>query len=543
MGSRKMRALLRGGGRLSARTNGIILALHAILAPFVALRGYAATQDGPAHLYGGHILWSLAHDPASPYAAFFSANLHPRSNSLFSYAVVLLEGTLSAERIGGLALLFGLWGLPLSALAFSRSLRLVASSGPSPVLPPLTATWLACPLAYNYFLYRGFFNYALSIPLAFFCLAAVVASGSSNQGRIARAIFGASAPVFAFLASLAHPAAIVFLLVSIPFAALRASFFGRVIASSAIGLLLAFGLASRIRNDGPLRMRFSNPLTSAWMIARTLGITHTWLEVIPAVILLGLLGWGALRAARRLRPLRNTWPTAWPAVLAAGLMIAYFFVPFEFGGAAGLNERIPLFSAMLLIPYVPLTPTLATPSLVGFAVFSVYTALGSVARDARIRTLREAPGAQLIPRGSVVYTVSLQTKLGSVSADLGRHLLADVARRNDLVAAEVFCGHPAHVLVCQPPVPPSYDGSAVQRFEHLEPQDQRRALDDATSPIRQSFAEIARSAPHSDYLLVLGAPLLDETFDRDVVAPLGATLLGPPGAPVRTYRLPPRSAH
>jgi hypothetical protein len=135
--------------------------------------------------------------------------------------------------------------------------------------------------------------------------------------------------------------------------------------------------------------------------------------------------------------------------------------------------------------------------------------------------------------------VSLQVKLGSISADLGRHLLADVAREHDLVARSVFCGHPAHVLKCEALLPASFDESAIQSFEHFDERERQRALRNPASPVRLLLKQIAVSARRADYLVVLGAPALDEIFEHDVVMPLGAIHLGPEGEPVRVYRVPP----
>jgi hypothetical protein len=484
------------------------------------------------------VLWSLQHDPSSPYARFFVSNLRPIGNSLFSYLALGLMGHLSEERIASLALFAALWGFPLSAIAFSGALRRAATPEERSNLPNVAATSLACPLAYNYFFYRGFFNYAVSVPLAMLCLAGVVASGDERARRLARASFGAGAVVFGLLAALAHPAAMVLLLVATPAACLRGSELRRIVGGAVTLLLILFAGVSRVSTDGPSPTRFSSPFSAIWMAVRAVGVTHTLLEVISALALLGLVGWGAVRVSRQIRSLRTTWATFWPAALALVLIPGYFFVPFEFGGAAGLNERIPLFVAMLLLPYVPLTRKLGSGLVVGFTAFSLYTAIESVPRDARAERIREARGASLIPRGSVVYPVSLQIKLGSLSADLGRHILADVARRHDLVAPEVFCGHPAHVLRCQKSVPAGYDESPIQEFEHLSWSERRRALNDPRGALGKTFAQMVEGAKQTDYLLVVGAAPLDDAFNSRVLVPLGASLLGPADGPVRAYRLP-----
>lgn len=520
----------KGAGRL-------VLAMHVALAAFVAVRGYAATQDGPAHLYGAHILWSLKHDSDSPYAGFFSPNLRPAGNSLYSYVQLALEGLLSPERIAGVVLLACLIGLPCSAMAFGVALRRAGNSNGAPELPAVSASCLACPLAYNYFLYRGFFNYSLSLPLALLCLSTLVATGVRSQTRRSRNALAAGALVFAVLASLAHPAALVFLLVAVPAACVRGSGFRRIVGSVVLCILAAFYLGSRIRGDHDAPTTFVLPAKAAFMFLRALGVTHSWLELLWSGLILVLLGCGAVRAAGRFGHLRERFETLWPALLALLLVATYFFVPFEFGGAAGLNERIPLFAALLLLPYVSLGGAWWRSFAPGFAGFAVSTALEAVPRDARVTELRDTTVADRIPNGSRVYLVSLQIKLGSVSADLGRHLLADVARRRNWITAEVFCGHPGHVLRCGSRVPPGYDASSIEDFEQMTRTEQLASLADDASEIRRTFDQIRGGAASTPYVLVLGAPELDGSFQRFVLSPLGAVQLGG-GGPVRAYRIP-----
>jgi hypothetical protein len=109
--------------RDAASVDRWMLAAHCALAAFVTLRGYPATQDGPAHLYGAHLLRELARDPSSPYAAAFTSNLRPASNSLFFYASLWSDGLLSVEAMASVALFVAIAGLPLSAAALAAALR------------------------------------------------------------------------------------------------------------------------------------------------------------------------------------------------------------------------------------------------------------------------------------------------------------------------------------------------------------------------------------------------------------------------------------
>jgi hypothetical protein len=520
------------------RANIVVLALHALLALFVACHDYPATQDGPAHLYAAHVLRSLSHDPSSPYRAYFSANLHPVANSLFTYLALAVAGHAPLDWAVRLAMLLALWGLPLSVLAFQRALRAQAGQNAAPRLPEVSATSLACFLAYNYFLYRGLLNYALSLPLAMGCLAAVIATGERGISKMAYGARVGLALICGTLAGLAHPSAVGFLLVGIGAACVSGAGARKLAGAVAALPLSGLALASRVSGGRSLPVAFSTPLQSLAMFVRALGITYSWLEVVPVALVLGIVLRGAVRALARPLTWRQQWQFCWPLFMAVCMAVGYFFVPFEYGGLAGLNERIPLFVVLLLLPYAPVTSRMRFWLPVGFAAFSLYTAVQSVRVDAGARVVRDSHAADAIPRGSLVYAISLRVKNSALSVDLGRHVLADLAREHELVMGEVFCTHPAHVVQCTSLVPPMADLSAIQAFEHQSGTEQAASLADPHSTIRRSFDAMRTVAPHADYLLVVGADALDAAFARHVVAPLGAVALSNTPAPVRAYRMP-----
>jgi hypothetical protein len=520
------------------RVRRFVLVVHLSLSFFIALRGYPATQDGPAHVYGAHVLWALKSGTRTPYRGFFSSNLHPAGNSLYTYIQLALEASIGAERAAGLALFASLLGFPAAAFAFDAALRRAARPGALFHLPARPLPWLACPLAYNYFFYRGFFNYTLSLPLGMLCLAALVATGERGGSSTAKAVLACSACLFAALASLAHPAALVFLLVAAPVSCARGSNFRRTVGAAVLCILVCFLFESRISSGEAAPMTFVSPRSAAWMFVRAVGVSHSWLELVWALGLVATVAGGARRAARHFGGLCEHFETLWPAALALVLSVAYFFVPYGFGGAAGLNERIPLFVVFLLLPYASLTQSLSRVLLLGFVGFAVSTAAFSSSREARVQVIREATAAERIPIGSVVYLVSLQIKLGSVSVDLGRHLLADIARKRDFVSNGVFCGHPGHVIRCEPGVPHGYDASSIEDFEAFDREKQRSLLEDPRSEIRRTLEEIRNRTIGTPYLLVLGAPELDAAFERFVLVPLGAVRLNVGVGPVRAYRIP-----
>ena len=95
---------------------------HVVVAAFVALARYPATQDGPAHLYTVHVLRELARDPASPYHRYFIPNIHFGANGLFFYFGIWAGRYWPLERATSLAFFTALVLLPLSALAFAKAL-------------------------------------------------------------------------------------------------------------------------------------------------------------------------------------------------------------------------------------------------------------------------------------------------------------------------------------------------------------------------------------------------------------------------------------
>lgn len=517
----------------------LVLAMHVLLAAFISFGGYPITQDGPAHLYGAHILASLARNPRSPFANFFASNLHPVGNSLFSYVAVWGDGTLSPRHLAGLATFVPLVALPLSVLAFAGALR--ADAGPDDPTP-ISVGWaaaLACPLAYNYFLYRGFFNFVLAVPLALGCLAALLHVGAPGKSGPARALSGALACVLAALAALAHPAATVFLVFACAAACLAPPRRPRVYAGVAVELVLVVLLCvSRITSGRPEPVVFSSPLWSLLRVVRVLGVTLTWAEVVPALLLLALMLRAGVQVLRPLRTIPLRWRVVWPAACAAAMMLIYFFVPFEYGGAAGLDERIPMFAAVLLLPYIAPPRALARWLPVGFAVFALYVGAENIRVQRLASEVRDSSAVAAIPRGSVTCAVSLSVKNGALSADLGRHVLAELALRRDLVMPEVFCSHPAHPLRCKPSLPAGFDESLVEDYEHLSPAARRASLADPRSSIRRAFRQVVHNAARADYLLVLMVDPLRRAFHHDVIRPLHAQLIGSDRSPLLVYRVP-----
>jgi hypothetical protein len=487
-------------------------------------------------LYGVHVLRSLAADSDSPFRAFFLANLRPGTNSLFTYLALGVARFTREDWAVRLSWLLALIGMPLGALAFEHSLheetKNTATQNPSLAVP------LACVLSFNYFLYRGLFNYALGVPLAMGCLAAVVTSGRTSMTRLRSTAYIAIAVVCAWLAALAHPAAIMFLLFAVPVACIP-SWRKRGIAGALVCLVLVcFFYSTWIPSERPPPPQFVNPAVALSQFVRAIGITYSWLEVIPAGAILLLCGLGVVRSLRAGTGKSKNCTARFPLWLAGALFLAYFFTPFSYVGAAGLNERIPIFVVLLVLPYTSISPRWRAWAPVLFLPFAAYTLAQNVRADSRANQVRQSSAGNAIPRGSRVSLNSLQVKYGSLSADLGRHLLGDLARTSGLVAGSVFCGHPAHVVRCTSQTPDMPDLSGVQDFEHLSAERRRAALADASSSIVRSLESMRQRAERDHYLLVLRSPDLDAAFEERVIRPLHAERIDGAEGIVAAYRVP-----
>ena len=529
-----MKSTLASRRRLNPST--WVLAMHVPLAAFVALHDYPATQDGPSHLYGVHVLRSLATDVDSPFRAIFSANLRPGTNSLFTYLALGVARFANEDWAVRLCWLFALVGMPLGALAFERSLR--EERGTNGERNPTLTVPLACVLAYNYFLYRGLFNYVLGVPLAMGCLAAVVASGHFSITRLRGAAYTAIALVCAWLAALAHPAAILFLLVAIPAACIPA-WRRRGIAGAFVCLLLVwFVYSTWTPSERPPPPEFVNPVIALSQFVRAIGITYSWLEVLPAGAILLLCGLGVVRSLRNGASKSKNFATHFPVWLALALVLVYFFVPFSYGGGAGINERIPIFAVLLVLPYTSISARRRAWVPVLFVPFAAYTLIQNIHVNALANQVRHSIAGSAIPRGSRVSLDSLRVKYGTLSADLGRHLLGDLARTSGLVSGSVFCGHPAHIVRCTSRTPGMPDLSGIQDFEHLSPERRRAALADPQSSIVRSLDSMRQRAEEAQYLLVLHAAELDDAYDERVIRRLHAVRIDTIGGIVSAYRVP-----
>src|SRR5207244_1508947 len=161
---------------------------------------------------------------------------------------------------------------------------------------------------------------------------------------------------------------------------------------------------------------------------------------------------------------------------------------------------LPLFAAMLIIPFVPATGRVARALAWAALPFGLYVAAINARLESRVRALREAGDAVTIEPGAIVYPATLDLKLGSISADLGRYLLADIARHHDAVTGNLFYGHPVFPVQGTLETPSVPDPTPVQAFAHFTPEERAAALADPKSPIQAYFAESREKAKLARYI-------------------------------------------
>jgi hypothetical protein len=511
-------------GRAPLGANTLVFSGHVVVAAFVALLRYPCTQDGPAHLYTMAIVRALTEGTQSAYQPYFVPSLHRGANSLFFVAGIAASHVMTLETFASLSFFASLLLLPLSALAFSRALR-IALPGGAP-LPAVSAWSLACPLAYSYFLYRGLYNFSFGISFAFFCLAAIVAQGAVLR-PVTRALLVVLALVAACLAGLAHAASIAFLFFAIPVACMpwgRPLPITRTILGVVVWILLRmFAQASHVTHDGPLSPIWWPPWTALEMFVRAFGVTHSYFEIIPALGIIGVLGATAVRLAPQILELRRRYTELWPIALSFCVAGGYFVVPNVVSDISGVNERLPVFAAMLLIPFVPAVGRRARAVAYAAIPFGLYAAFINARLESHVRALRDAGDAVAIERGAIVFAAPLDLKLGSVSADLGRYLIADIARRHEAITGNLFYGHPVFPVQGTSITPALPDPTPVQDFAHMSDAERASALADPKSSIRHYFDDSCEKAKGARYIAVVPYGPLDEAFRVHVLTRLGAT--------------------
>jgi hypothetical protein len=276
------------------------------------------------------------------------------------------------------------------------------------------------------------------------------------------------------------------------------------------------------------------------MLVRAFGVTHTWFEVVPAAVLLLVVVAPAIRIVPTFVRIATRYAELWPVALGLVVLGGYFVVPNVVGGISGINERLPLFAAMLLIPFVPASGKLPRALAIAAVPFYAYVAVINEVHERGVRELRDAADQVAIERGSIIYPVSLDLKLGTVSADLGRYLGADIARRHDAITANVFYGNPVFPLLGTAQSPTLADITPVQSFSHLSAAEQSAWLADEASPIRRFFDDTIVNAAGARYMVVIPYPPLDDAFRVHVLAKMGARLAKGSTSVLPIYELPQR---
>jgi hypothetical protein len=134
----------------------LVVALTVLhIAPIWAFR-YFPSQDGPSHVENAYM---LAHyfDKGAVYSQYYDLNLRPFPNWL-SHAAMAVIMKVAPPLVAEKLLLTGY--IVLFVLGMRYFLRSVADRTDWLLL-------LAFPFIYNYLLHRGYYNFSLSLPLAF----------------------------------------------------------------------------------------------------------------------------------------------------------------------------------------------------------------------------------------------------------------------------------------------------------------------------------------------------------------------------------------
>jgi hypothetical protein len=255
---------------------------------------------------------------------------------------------------------------------------------------------------------------------------------------------------------------------------------------------------------------------------RGVGVTQSWFEVVPAVALIAVLVASAIRLGPWLRKVRTKYPAVWPAALGIVVFAGYFVVPNAMSGISGLSQRLPLFAAMLLVPFVPAEGRVARALAFAAVPFGIYVALINAHHERHVSALRAAADAVPIERDDVVYLVTLDVELGTATNDLGRYFGADVARRHDAVTGDLFVGNPVFPLLGTGETPLMADPNPVQSFARMNEAERARALSDPKSPIAGFFEQTLELAARARYIVVIPYPPLEGALNDRVLAKLGA---------------------
>lgn len=381
---------------MSARQKFLLLALLVLHVLPLWLYPLVPSQDGPSHLYNTVIFNDLLWNSESFFGSFYEINWRPFPNWTFTILASVLCPMLSILTAEKIILTLYLVGFVCATFYFVRSInaeKTILGFG-------------AFLFGYNWFLWMGFYNFCLSVPLALF----VIGYGIRHRGVM-------------------HPLRVVLMAIL-----LLLLYFSHVVSFAVALLVLGFLYGcfgqKRLRSLGELglcafpslivfvaylagRPRVAEPVYRTpipWLAANTfsfkIGPWFGGMEWVWFVALWLVLGtWLVLTCAQlgRWQTEERIW---WMVV---GMMLALsLLVPHNFLGGSAFNERLALFFGLFLLAALSIRAwTLPISWLTGafmvlVVVQLVYIHICFLEWNRRLEPFRKAaahiePGVRLLP--------------------------------------------------------------------------------------------------------------------------------------------------
>ena len=335
-----------------------LLFLHIL---YVLLIPVFITQDGPSHLYNSHIFNELIHDPGSFYHQYYELNTSTFPNWASTVGLSLLLLILPviwAEKIY-LLLLIAL--LPLS---FRYMIKKINPSS-------LYLSSLAFLFTFNFFLFKGFYNFQLS--LSIFCWTIGVYYQHKEKLTLKPTFFLSSLLCLLFFT---HPIALMVAMLFISTELIVKDFKKNIYPLTIIlvpsASMMIYFLSLQEDNNSLFVAKKAIPLMYQLLSMEHLAAFSAWEVVILGVIgvvlgvtaiAMGSIQWKNLFSEKNL-PL---------FLIGGGLLIVYFFVSDALAGGSYLTSRITVFiyfTLILLFSSIQFSHSLKT-ALLGFITISI----------------------------------------------------------------------------------------------------------------------------------------------------------------------------
>ncbi len=334
----------------------LLLLILITLIPVWTFR-YFPSQDGPLHLYNAYVLknYSAPHYSFSSYYKINSLLLPNVLADLLLLILVNIFPVLLAEKVFlSLYVLLFTWGIIYFLNSINKKDNLF-------IIAPV--------FIYNLFLFFGFYNFLLSVPIFLFALGFWFRH--SARAGPAGILLGNA---LAFVLYLSHLYSWAVYVVALLFIFLITEKFRGLLKSLLwiMPTLILFLLVFFINKlQSPDQTLFYSPIVNRFsMLLLPVFLRYfANIEIILAGSLLLFFVVGII--ARRAEWLNDRQESLVLFVLL--LTIIYFFCPYWYGAAGYINVRLPLFIFLLLTPVISLKPgsKLRVLSVMYLCVFTV----------------------------------------------------------------------------------------------------------------------------------------------------------------------------